>query len=284
MKKNLIYIAAASLFIGFASCSEKKPTDADEMSISGKVHKLTEFKYNAVEKFGEVEHGTAYREEGDWDREYVFNKAGNYDTVHLMTSDGEDVGSITYAYDKKGQKVCEKNHDSEGNPLDRSVFYYKKDRVDRIEKYTLDENISGKVAYEYDDANSMKYTKYYNFKGELLQTIEQSLSKRGLPAITKIYGREGDLANWREEKYNSAGLLEKLTVKDPDGTVAMVVSFLYDEKGNPISQAGVDGDGEAFLPHTWKYTFDEKGNWLTSIEYEGSKPLYVTTRTIEYYK
>ncbi len=283
MKRNLIFIAA-SLLIGLASCGEKPTTDANEMNLFGNVHRLTEYKYNAVENFGEVAQGNAFREEGEWDRDIIFTKAGCFDTVHLMTSAGEDVGSITYAYNKEGQKVCEKNHDAEGNPIDKSVFFYKKNQLDRIEKYTVDENISGRVKYEYDDQNSLKYTRYYNFKGELLQTIEQSLSKRGLPSVTKVYGREGDLANWREEKYNAEGLLEKLTVKEPDGTVAMVVTFLYDDKGNAISQTAVDGAGEAFIPHTWKYTYDDHDNWVSCTEFEGTKPLYITNRTFEYFK
>lgn len=283
MKNNLIYIVASLLF-GFTSCGEKPTTDAEEMGVSGNVYKLTEYKYNAVESFGEVEKGEAYREAGEWDREIIFNKAGNFDTVHLVTTEGEDVGSISYAYNKDGKKVCEKNHDADGHDLDKSVFFYKKDKLDRIEKYTAEENLSGRVAYEYDTENNVNYTRYYNFNGELLQTIEQSLSKRGLPSVTKVFGREGDLANWREEKYNSDGLLEKLTVKDTDGSVVMVASFLYDENGNAISQTAVDENGEAFLPHTWKYTFDDHKNWLTCIEFEGAKPLYITTRTIEYFK
>lgn len=283
MKKNLIYIVASCL-IGFASCGEKQSTDADEMGVSGNVHKLTEFKYNAVESFGEVEKGEAFREPGDWDREIAFNKAGNFDTVYLVTTDGEPVGSIAYAYNNAGLKVCEKNHDADGHPTDKSVFFYKKNKLDRIEKYTAEENLSGRVNYEYDKENNVNYTRYYNFKGELLQTMEQSLSKRGLPSVTKVYGREGDLANWREEKYNSAGLLEKLTVKESDGSVVMVATFLYDDMGNPISQTAVDENGEAFLPHTWKYTYDDQKNWLKCIEFEGDKPLYVTVRTIEYFK
>lgn len=283
MKKNLIYIAA-SLLVGFTSCEEKPQTDAEEMGISGKVHTVKEFKYSAVENFGEVAKGNAFREEGEWDRDIIFNQAGNFDTVRLMTSAGEDVGSIVYSYNLQGKKVCEWNHDADGNPIDKSVFYYKKDKLDRIEKYTAEENLSGRVKYEYDEDNGINHTRYYNFKGELLQTIEQKVSKRGLPAVTKVYGREGDLANWREEKYNSQGLLEKLTVKESDGNVAMVVSFLYDDKGNAVSQTGVDGEGEAFLPHTWKYEYDNNGNWVTCTEFEGSKPLYITTRAIEYFK
>lgn len=282
MKKNLIYIAT-SLLIGFASCGEKHTTDVEDMGMSGDVHKLSEFKYYAEERFGEVTRGEAFREEGEWDREIIFNKAGYFDTVRLTTSTGDDVGSITYAYNKQGQKVCEKNYDAEGNPVDKSVFFYKNDKIAKIEKYNAEESVSGRVNYEYDEENKLNYTRYYNFKGELLQTIEQSMSKRGLPSVTKIYGREGDLANWREEKYNSAGLLEKLTVKEPDGNVTMVVSFLYDENGNAISQTAVDGQGEAFVPHTWKYTFDDHNNWLTCTEYEGGKPLYITVRTIEYF-
>ncbi len=283
MKRNLIYIVA-SLLMGLVSCGEKQHTDAEDMNLIGKVHKLTEFKYNAVENFGDVIHGDAYREEGEWDRDVIFNQAGLFDTVRLMTSAGDDVGSITYAYDKEGRKVCERNFDAEGNPIDKSVFFYKKEKLDRIEKYTVDENISGRVSYEYDDDNNMKYTRFYNFKGELLQTIEQRMSKRGLPAVTKIYGREGDLANWREEKYNGEGLLEKLTVKDPDGSVVMVASFLYDDNGNAVSQTAVDGQNEAFIPHTWKYEYDDHKNWVKCVEYEGNKPLYVTVRNIEYFK
>ena len=74
MKRNLIFIAA-SLLIGLVSCGEKHTTDVEDMGMTGDVHKLREFKYNAVESFGEVTQGDAFREEGEWDREIIFSTA-----------------------------------------------------------------------------------------------------------------------------------------------------------------------------------------------------------------
>ncbi|MCQ2188420.1 MAG: RHS repeat protein [Paludibacteraceae bacterium] len=281
MKNRFVY-AFASFLLGLTSCGEKQATDVDELNLKGDVRKVREFKYTALENFGDVVQGDPFRDEGEWDRDMVFNKAGNFDTVRLITSAGDDVGSVIYEYNGT-QKVCEKNLDSEGNLVDRAMFFYKSNRLDRIEKFNADDNISGRKSIEYDDENKMQYTRYYNFKGELLQTLEQKMTKRGYPAVTKIYGREGDLVNWREEKFNSDGMLEKLTVKEPDGNITMVVTFVYDEKGNVVSQTGVDAEGDAFMPHTWKYTYDEHNNWLTSTEFEGGKPTYMTVRTIEYF-
>lgn len=269
--------------IGFSSCEEKAETDAEQMCLVGDVHKLTEYKYLAVENFGNVECGEPYREEKEWDREIIFNRAGNYDTVHLVTKDGEMVGSIAYAYNKEGQKVCETNFDAQGNILDKIVSFYKDGKRSRFEKYNVDESLTGRVVFEYDDENKMKYTRYYNYKGEMYKTVKQQLSKRDLPLVTKVYDKNGELVYWREEKYNSNNLCEKITFKAPDGTVNMTTSFLYDEHGNVVSQTGTDETGKELNPITRKYKFDDRGNWLTCVEYEGEKPVFMTVRTIEYY-
>lgn len=270
---NYILVFALPLL---ASCSKKVATTAEDMCLQGKVKTVEEYQFKAVEKFGEVVQGEPFRAEG-WDMRYVFDKNGYCTKVHQMTPEGEDVGTITYLYDKQGRKVVEKNFDSAENFIDELSFNYDKDgRLVKIQKFLKDNNAAGSVIVDYKD--NTKTTKHYNFKGDLLQTETQTLSKHNYPLETKIFGKDGNLVSWRKEKYSVDGLRENMVGYEDDGSVAFDVNFTYDKYGNMLSQTGDD-----IIPMTIEYTYDEHNNWVKAVSREGDTPLDVTIRVITYY-
>ncbi|MCQ2200008.1 MAG: hypothetical protein MJZ19_09860 [Paludibacteraceae bacterium] len=272
-----IKLISLSALLMFASCTKKEPTTAEDMCLQGKVKTLVEYQYRAVEKFGEVVQGDPHRPDQSWDLRYEFDNKGFCKKVHLMTPEGDDVGSIEYFYDAAGRKVIEKNFDSEGNFIDELTFKYDDEgRLVKTQKFLTDNNPAGNIIYEYKD--NTKSTKHYNFRGELLQSETQTLSKHNFPLETKIFGKEGDLISWRKEKYSVDGLREKLIGYEDDGTVAFEVNFTYDKYGNILSQTGDD-----IVPITTEYTYDDHGNWIKSVTREDGVPCDMFIRTITYY-
>lgn len=274
---KLINFISLSALLMFGSCTKKESTTAEDMCLQGKVKNLVEYQYKAVEKFGEVVQGDPYRPEQSWDLKYEFDEKGFCKKVHQMTPEGEDVGSISYLYDAQGRKVLERNYDSKGIFIDELSFQYDaQGRLVKTQKYLTDNNPAGNISYEYK--GNVKTSKYYNFKGELLQKEIQTLSKHNFPLETKIFGKEGDIVSWRKEKYNVDGLREKLIGYEDDGSVSFEVDFTYDKYGNLLSQTGED-----VLPLTIEYTYDEQGNWIKSVTREDGVPTEMLIRTITYY-
>ena len=271
------------LLLLLSACVSKKKNDWQNLSLQGKVKQIVELQYRAVERFGKVEKGDFYREEG-WDMVILFNEQGYFLNISYINASGEEVGSADYTYNTQNELIEEKNYDAEGNFSDKNIYSYdEKRRVNQVIGVNSDGGLTGSVLTEYDDKMNQQTISSYNVRGKLLRKELRTVNKKGFPLETKIYDAENNLINYRKERFNSNGLREKLIVYSSEGTVLMEVSFKYDKHENLLSQEGVDEKGEAFLPVRYEYLFDKQGNWTKRFEYVGDKPTFILERQIEYY-
>ena len=112
----------------------------------------------------------------------------------------------------------------------------------------------------------------------------QYLDRRGLPKETKLFNESNEVINHRKESYGDNRLLEQFKVFSSNEEPIMEVKFSYDPAGNILSQEAVDmTTGEFYLPGTYQYEFDSKGNWIKRVQFLGDSPMYVVEREIEYY-
>ena len=277
-------VLAILLLISLSGCAAKKKTDLQNMSLRGKIKQMIELQYSAVEKFGKVEKGDPYREEG-WDVIMNFNEQGNYSKITYLDSYGKDVGYTDYLYNPKNELFAEQNYDAEGGFSDKRVYSYdEKRRISQIVGFNSDDGLTGSTLVEYDDEKNLITEASYNPRGKLLRKEIRKIDKNGLPAETKIYNGEDNLVNYRKEKFDKNGLRNELTVLSPDEEILMKISFTYDQKENLISQEGIDETGAAFLPVHYEYQFDKEGNWTKRVEYVGGKPTSILERQFEYYE
>ena len=266
-----------------SACVPKKKNDWQNLSLQGKVKQIVELQYRAVEQFGKAEKGDLYREAG-WDMIMLFNEQGYYQNISYMDSHGNEVGTVNYIYNAQNELIEENNYDAEGNFSDKNIYSYdEKRRVNQVMGVNRDGGLTGSVLTEYDDKMKQQTVASYNARGKLLYKELRTVDKNGFPLETKIYDAENNLVNHRKERFNSAGLREKLTVFSSEGNVLMEISFKYDKQENLISQEGIDENGEAYLPVRYEYLFDKQGNWTKRFEYVGVKPTFILERQIEYY-
>jgi len=277
-KKIAFLIVAFSLLL--CGCGSQKKTDLEKLSVRGKVKQIIELQYLAKEKFGKVEKGDSYREEG-WDEAMEFNEEGYFTKKTSFDMYGREVGYSDYTYNEQGQLLEIRNYDAEGGFSDKNVYRYdEKKRVVEIINFGNSDRLNFSQVLEYNDKERQVTSSHYDARGKLLdKTIY--LMENEYPVETKEYNTDNVLCNHRKEKYNKSGQQEELTVYVPR---PMQILFEYDKKGNLVSRTGTDGeDGEAFSPVRYEYEFDEQGNWTKKIEYIGGKPSILVERQIDYY-
>jgi YD repeat-containing protein len=272
------------LLISLPGCTAKKKTDLQNLSLQGKVKQMIELQYYAEERFGKIEKGDAYRQDG-WDMVMDFNERGYYSKIIYVDSYGKDVGYTDYLYNDKNELFAEQNYNAEGGFSNKHDYSYdEKGRVTQVVILNSIDGLRGSKLINYDDKDNQVTESDYNARGKLLRKEVRKLDKSGLPVETRIYNAEDNLVNYRKEKFDEKGLRNELTVFSPDEKVLMKVFFKYDQKENLILQEGVDDLGQAFLPMRYEYEFDKQGNWIKRVEYVGSKPTFVLERQFEYYE
>jgi len=282
--KYLKYMALAPLCF-LVGCGDGQESDLEKLCLKGKVKSMSEYKYRAEERYGKVEKGEPFREEG-WDKVILFGENGMYEEVQHVTPNGDLVGRTVYQYGKENRKTMEQEYDSEGGLSEKTVFSYNEDnKLYQVLRLNDMDGIVSSMMIDVRNDGLVEHN-YYGPSGLLLRREVMDINRKGLPEETKIYSGEKKLVNHRKEEYNSNGQLERLQVFAPeDGTLIMTVNFIYDDKSNVILQEGVENiSGEGFLPVKYEYEFDDKDNWIRCIEYEGSTPAFVTEREFEYYQ
>lgn len=65
------------------------------------------------------------------------------------------------------------------------------------------------------------------------------------------------------------------------------LQITFNEKGNKLEENSFNPDGSLYYKATYKYTYDQQGNWTQQITYKVKngveKPSQIVERTIEYY-
>ena len=121
--------------------------------------------------------------------------------------------------------------------------------------------------YYYELHDGLAATYKYDAKGNLIEEI--SYSHAGVGNTTYKYDAKG---NKIEENSYFIGLLDrKYTMK-------------YDAKGNLIEGNSYEADGSLDYKYTFKYEFDEKGNWIKIISFRNQIPESIEEREFEYYE
>ena len=268
------------------SCGKNK-SDLSDLCMVGKVKQITENQYVAIQRFDKVEKGDPYRADGDWDQAMKFDENGNLTETTQFATTGEKVGHSTFVYDKKNpqRKLWQYDYDADGKMANKTQINYddKLDEVKQYIQYDVDGNVTGSQYIEYSPDKKVRTTSEFSGGGALQDKIVEELDG-SYPVSTKIISAKDALTNYHTDVY-SHGLRDSTIAYDPQsGKVLMRVGFTYDKNGNQLTQTGVDGGGEAFLPEHWEYEYDQKGNWTRCVHFVGEKPVTVTERFIEYYK
>ncbi|MBI3239350.1 MAG: hypothetical protein HYZ43_11010, partial [Flavobacteriia bacterium] len=92
---------------------------------------------------------------------------------------------------------------------------------------------------------------------------------------------QGTLIDRYDFEYDKVGQIKK-TLYD-DGKTGYTIDFIYDKRGNIISEKMTHKRTESNYLKTFKYTYDTRGNWINKIEFFNGKDFNKTSRKITYY-
>ena len=199
MKMKYLIILFVALIA--QSCSnEKIENDWTRDNLQGKVLSLSEFSYEAKDRFGNIEKGKFKRY--DWENDFYldsdfqikYDEKGNKDVLNIYSHiDRQVIAKYVYQYDENGN-MTEMNIRSKYGSL-KNKFFYKYDENGNMteeNRYDSDGIKYGKDTYKYDEKGNKIEENMYNSDGSLRSknTYKYEFDKQG-NWIKKIEFKDG---------------------------------------------------------------------------------------------
>lgn len=257
MKK--ILLLNFSIFLLF-SCSEYNSNDYKQLNLNGKVKILRSYKYNAIEKFGEVVKTDKVDVYNNDDDEIVhsnslteFNQEGRLKAISSFSAEGELFRKII------NEDTTSNSYDGKGN-LQMVMKVNDLDFPTETDLLLPGGDLIGKVKLKYDTDNQLIEEKTYNEEGELIESNEFKY-KNGLVYQKTSYVKQRSMFN--DELKELIETYEYNEFKDVSKTK---------KSGNSLTK-------EFF----YKYEYDSNNNWIKRIQFEEEKPVFIVEREIHYF-
>ncbi len=140
-----------------------------------------------------------------------------------------------------------------------------------------------RYTYQYDDKGNQIKRSWYNSDGSLEDKTTYLYDDRGNKVKRDCYNSDGSLRIKWTYQYNDRNKLIKLAKYNADGSLRFKNIYQYDDRGNKFRQDCYKSDGSLRYKNTWKYQYDNQGNWVRKIEYQDGNPEFILEQEIEYY-
>jgi len=243
--KKIISILIIYLLFSSVVAAQLQKNNLKELNLKGKVRRLGEFAYEAVEKDGVVQ------KVGRRDAFVIdFNESGNMTRKRYFESTEVIYQRDTCLYDGEGRMI-EKNVYDRWGKLDPKYTYKYDGNQKMVEKntYNADGSFDGRAVY--------KYNKY----GPNLNVIDEF-----------FYDEKGGRTGGNVFRYDSLWNL----IGDK------MYTYKYDSSGNLVEK--INGSPiYADMKYTYQYEYDKNLNWIKSVEFVNGKPYNIKERIIAYY-
>ena len=317
---SLLIFITASFFCNAQSTGLKKllTNDLKELNLKGKIQSLIETYYGVMEKAGEPVKGTPGTK-----YVYKFNATGFETEFSSYEGSDILAALRTTKYDAKGKKMeqsenfadrsrnthCAFKYDNKGNLaeeafLDGNKITYKYNNQNELtEKITFvkKENVlkpEEKITMSYDKKGNLTEYIAYNADGSLiLKELNKYDSAGNLIEQCKIV-EEGKPCWKTINKYNEKGKITEQFMYDTDGTAKDYAGYKYNDQGILIEETkGIGRKNVTAYDNygnpaeslsgtrklTYKYEYDNSGNWVKQTLYRNNKPSQIIERVIQYY-
>ncbi|QXP80398.1 MULTISPECIES: hypothetical protein [Winogradskyella] len=187
---------------------------------------------------------------------YKLNKNGDWVNAEIFKSDGE-INNMIYEYDSKNNLVSIKTYDNYKDllKLQQSKFNNNGDVIEM------------KIS-EIKTNRTFRIVSFYD-RRQLLERI--------------IYKSDSSVYHRRNYKYDDEGKeLEKI-ITNSDESITKIISE-DDKLGNTVTENWFDEKGNKTKELTFKYEYDQNGNWIIKKRYSDGILKMIWERQIEYYE
>jgi uncharacterized protein YkuJ len=237
--------------------------DWPEIKLKGRVKSVSEIMYRAIDDGGIVKEGEIL----DIHRfKIMFDDKGNEITEIDFDQNGEvrNLEEIKSKFDFAGNKVQE-------------VSRSKNLEIDRKSTYGYDKN-GNKRKEEIDILSDAQILNFYDSLGNKVESKIGS-AKDALLRITTKFSFDKNGNEISDIRYDSYGELMDATTRKYDLNNNVIEEETHARKNSLLAVA----TGKTSYVNSYKYTYDERGNWVKVVSYEDGKPEDITERTIEYF-
>jgi len=246
----------------------KKENDLERLKLKGNIKQIEQYEIEAFAKFGDITKGIGTGEIYE-NSIKIFNVNGNEIKQNYYNPDGSLSSIWNYKYDDNGNQIEVKHYSSDGSLYIKWTYKYD-DKGNQIEanQYYTRKGIRVKVecTYKYTGkGNKIKWCNVYHENDLFCKTMEK-YNDKGNIVEEKSYYSAGYLSSKDTWKYDDKGnLIEKNRRYRSDDSNKSTDEWVYDTK------------------LTYKYEYDNQGNWVKKIGYRDTIPSYIIEREIEYY-
>jgi len=250
--KNIVFILLSALF--FLSCgssenNDRSNSDWRRFNLKGDVKSFREIKFLAVDNFSIILNGEKIKH--IYNQEVLFNLDGNKIEKNDYIPDGTLTNRTVYLY-KKHQLVEYNNYDSQGILFGTGKFQTDEDGSPiRLDYKTTDGRYNWSESYEYDNNRNLTAVKRFKTESVIDTEGKYTFDENG-NVISSEFHRDNKLISKNTYMCDESNNFQKLCIGD---------SVIY----------------------TFKYNFDEKGNWIKKIVFENDNPSGILLREIEYF-
>lgn len=301
MKLSVFIVSILCAIIVVTGCKGEISSDCKKLGLNKVVKSVQVKTYEAESKFGEI-----IRSDSDCGYLALFDADGNLTSITDFDAEGELDGKTVYEYDEKNHIVKFVSYDWDGemvfsvnnvydgkyliktqsvNSDDIYLTEYKRNG-ESIQEYSYSVNGEVKEIAKYLESNQLRssYIVYDN-TGKEIRTVQQEFDKYGnLLKKTISTGVKEETTTYA---YNKAGYLTEVLTSDYKGEIR------YNDKNLPVYVKGgvIYYNTDVYLDQWYEddvysieYEYDNKGNWIKQIVYEGEmkEPHTISERTIFY--
>ena len=304
--KNLLFISLIAFAVSCGEDKQNKEVYSDpfqlkmtyaqcELNCPVKSLKLKE--YDASAKFGE-----AFAEDLKRVMHMEFNIKGqcesikNYDrwgdisevgiikydsndniiSIETYSSDGDLIRKIIEEYDPNGRIMGQSIYDSDGNRISSTEIEHENGKILKEKQFVRDDCEAEKL-YEYDGCALRKVLTYH--KGELQYVkVYEKCDYTGDVEYIK-YDGDGNVIEELQTKYDA----NRVRVYEKGVHIDETERIEYEYRTNSYGFVEYVNNGR--FEEFYEYEYDNKGNWIKQICYEGAikKPVRIVEREIVYW-
>ena len=212
------------------------------------------------------------------EREYVAIKVGK--EVKMGENTNGNSFNFDISFDKNGKKI-EKTYYVKGKTAEKNAFKYKGKDITEETIYNGDNSLNRRIIYKYNN-NLLSTKEVYNPEGELMYEIfiKRNKDNEGITEVFKYHKKEVSLPKHLNLIYdyeNKSGFEINFA-----GNAAIEIYNKHNNKGE-CTESEYFQESKLQKKVTFKYKYDNKGNWIEKVGYVGDTPETIVVRKIEYF-
>ncbi len=209
-----------------------------------------------------------YNEQGN-ETEFIGYKLGDsidFKSIIRYDAEGNDVEKSFYnSFDSIYAKFIIKHSDKKIEVIE----YQNKDSIGSKDIYYMDSR-GNRIKWEhFSSSNSLDFSQEYQYDNNNHRTGVKLSEGNSIKKWTYLYDDSNNRTEIKEYK---------------DNKLRSIIKYKFDEEGNETELSVFTADNKLLEHFTYKYSYDDVGNWIKKIEKSNGTSKNIWTRHLDYYK